>query len=499
MLSHRFRWVYCQLETLRHCLPPSVKGILDELPATLDETYERILKDINKSNREHAHRLLQCLTVAIRPLRVEELAEVLAIDFDVASQVGIPKLNVDWRWADQNYALLSTCSSLIAIVDDGDSQVVQFCHFSVKEFLTSDRLARSCDDVSLYHILPEPSHAILAQTCLGVLLRLDDRVDQDNAREIPLAEYAARNWFYHAHFQNESQCIQIAMECLFDASKPHFAAWLRIHDVDKQWIWFSPFSRTHAEPLYYAAHCGFYDLTKRLIAKHPKHVNARGGWKVTPLAAALYGNHLRVAELLYHHGADAHVRGHENDTLLHAIAVYNPIDTVLWLLDHGADVNAPNDRRFTPLHRAAFYEFHEVVGVLLVHNADIHAKNVNGEVPLHLAACSLRDYAENDIDEVSPDQRVDLLRTMQLLLDHGADVNARANDGSTPLHHSSFRGIGRGSYGDMGILEGTRLLLEHGANIDAEDNEGRTPLDVALAFGRHKMAKFLLEHDARGQ
>src|SRR5579863_2561685 len=79
---------------LRHCLPPSVREILDELAATLDETYMRILRDINKSNREHVRRLLQFLTVAIRPLRVEELAEVLAIDV-VACQGGIPKLNAD--------------------------------------------------------------------------------------------------------------------------------------------------------------------------------------------------------------------------------------------------------------------------------------------------------------------------------------------------------------------------------------------------------------------
>jgi hypothetical protein len=68
MLSYRFRWVYCQLEILRQCLPPSVRRVLDELPETLDETYERVLKDIKKVNREHAIRLLHCLTVAIRPL-----------------------------------------------------------------------------------------------------------------------------------------------------------------------------------------------------------------------------------------------------------------------------------------------------------------------------------------------------------------------------------------------------------------------------------------------
>jgi hypothetical protein len=69
MLSYRFRWVYCQLEILRQCLPPSVRCILDELPETLNETYERVLKDIEKVNREHAIHLLHCLTVAIRSLR----------------------------------------------------------------------------------------------------------------------------------------------------------------------------------------------------------------------------------------------------------------------------------------------------------------------------------------------------------------------------------------------------------------------------------------------
>src|ERR1700691_827962 len=81
ILSHRFRWVFCQLEVLRHCFPTTVRRVLEELPDSLDETYEHILKSINKANHAHAFRLLQCLSVAVRPLRVEELAEVLAVDF----------------------------------------------------------------------------------------------------------------------------------------------------------------------------------------------------------------------------------------------------------------------------------------------------------------------------------------------------------------------------------------------------------------------------------
>jgi hypothetical protein len=113
----RFRWIFCQLEVLRDCLPSSVGRTLRELPETLDETYERILKEIKKPNRDLAQRVLQCLVVATRPLRAAELAEVLAVDFDDAE--GIPRLNSDWRWEDQEQALLIACSSLIAIVKAG--------------------------------------------------------------------------------------------------------------------------------------------------------------------------------------------------------------------------------------------------------------------------------------------------------------------------------------------------------------------------------------------
>jgi chromosome segregation and condensation protein ScpB len=59
-----------------------------------------MLKEILKANPDQAYRLLQCLTVATRPLRVDELAEVLALDFDGAKD-GIPALNKDWRWDDE--------------------------------------------------------------------------------------------------------------------------------------------------------------------------------------------------------------------------------------------------------------------------------------------------------------------------------------------------------------------------------------------------------------
>ena len=172
-------------------------------------------------------------------MRVEELAEVLAIDFAAPAHGGMPELNPNWRWTDHHQAVLSTCSSLITIVDDGDFQVVQFSHFSVKEFLTSDRLSRSSRDVSQYHVALEPAHTILAQACLGVLLRLDDRVIEDDIDDIednvdgfPLVGYASRHLFDHAVFENVASHIRDAMEYFLEADKPHWMAWSRVQKMD---------------------------------------------------------------------------------------------------------------------------------------------------------------------------------------------------------------------------------------------------------------------------
>ena len=237
--------------------------------------------------------MLQCLVAAIRPLRVEELAEVLAFNF---SEEGIPKLNTAWRWEDQEEAVMSACSSLVVLIKEGDSRIVQFSHFSVKEYLASNRLVESSTDVSYYHIILEDAHTILAQACLGVLLQLDDRVDRDKIEDFPLAEYAARYWVKHARVENVSSRIKDGIECLFDADKPHFSAWLWIFNEDRPYRPMATMSpvKPEAVPLYYAALFGFRDLTARLLAKRPEDVHAKGGFEVTPLHASADRGHMDV-------------------------------------------------------------------------------------------------------------------------------------------------------------------------------------------------------------
>ena len=377
--SCRFRWVFCQLEVLRHCFPPSVRRVLEELPESLDGTYERILREIKKTNRRHTHRLLQCLVVAVRPLSVKELAEVLAVDFNPE---GMPKLNPDWRWADQEQAVLSACSSLISIVyGRRGSKVVQFSHFSVKEFLTSSRLAESSSsDVWPYHILPEPAHTVLAQACLGVLLRLDDRLDHDSIESFPMARYAARYWPTHARFGNVSSRIKDGMGYLFDTDKPHLATWLWIYNEESYQTTTRP-EKPNAIPLYYASRLGLESLVEHFIAKNPEDVNVVGGLYRTPLHVAAAKGRVKVALSLLKHlpvNIKSTVKGR---TPLHNAAMEGGVEIGKLLLNHGADVNAQQDDGYTPLHLAVFHGRFELSRLLPDHGANVHAQNQYGDTP----------------------------------------------------------------------------------------------------------------------
>jgi hypothetical protein len=133
-------------------------------------------------------------------------------------------LKEDWRWDNQEEAVLTTCSSLITVIPRGDSRVVQFSHFSVKEYLTSSRLARSPNgEVSRFYINLEPAHTVMAQACLATLLQLDEHFSKGDANASPLVKYAAQHWVDHAQFENVSSRVRDGMDDLFDSSKPHFA------------------------------------------------------------------------------------------------------------------------------------------------------------------------------------------------------------------------------------------------------------------------------------
>jgi hypothetical protein len=85
----------------------------------------------------------------------------------------------------------------------------------------------------------EPAHTIMAQVCLATLLQLDGHVSKSDAKVSPLAKYAAQHWVDHAQFDKVSSRVREGTDDLYDSSKPHFAAWLRVHNIDESWPTFS--------------------------------------------------------------------------------------------------------------------------------------------------------------------------------------------------------------------------------------------------------------------
>jgi ankyrin repeat protein len=442
---------------------------LDELPETLDGTYEQTLRMIDKQKRGYAYRLFQCLVVSKRPLLVEELAEIFAIQPNAET---IPAFDASLRPVNPEEFVLSACSTLIAVVNVGLQKVVQFSHFSVREYLTSDRITIS-DHVSRFHIIPRPAHSLLATACLSILLQLGERVDKDNIVNFPLAPYAAQYWVDHAQFEDVSSDVDIkhGMECLFDKKKSHFASWLWLYNIDYPSLFimtsFSP-TQSFTVPLYYAALCGFRDIAEYLIIAHPQDVNARGGKCMTPLHAALEKGHLSVAMLLLNRGADVGSRDSQSQTPLHIASYHGYAEVVSLLIDRGADLNAEGFNQETPLYLALTEGRQDVALLLLGCSTDVNHPEHRGLTPLHHASLH---------------GRIDIVR---LLLECGADRNPRDNNSLTPLHHASMGGLNA-------IVE---LLLGHGADPNLPENRGLTALHLASVRGLNDIVQLLLDHGA---
>ena len=413
-IPDRFRWVYCQLDTLRRCMPSGIRKALDELPTTLYDTYERILRGIPKEKSQDARRLYQCIVAAIRPLRVEELAEIFAIEFDPNEATNLVE---GWRPENPEGAVLSACSSLITIINIRGSKIVQFSHISVKDYMTSDRLQTSdIGHLCGYYITLELAHTLFARACIAVLLQLDEGVDRERVATFPLAKYASEHWLDHAKFENVQSQIQDALKYLFNPKRSHLRACIWMHDVELKHT-YNPEDHSAAKkppplpatPLYYAVFCGFSVLAEWLITTHAEDVNARCYYDRTPLHVASQEGH---------------------------------VDAVRVLLDHGAHVNSQERVNWMPLHFASYRGNLKVVHLLLERGAALNARTYFDGSPVYLASGSGH------------------LEVVRLLGDRGADVHIRGDNDLTPFQVATRRG-----HHDV-----AELLLRYGAKREFDSS-----------------------------
>ena len=151
-----------------------------------------------------------------------------------------------------------------------------------------------------------------------------------------------------------------------------------------------------------------------------------------------------------------------NNLLIDAVKA-NDEDQVINLITNGVNINETDNCDMTPLHWAALEGLFEISAILIKHGANINAIDNLCGTPLHYASWSST-------------------AVVKLLLDAGADIDAKNDIGEIALHHATF-------YGNIGMIE---MLISYDSSIDVANNAGETPLYIAVQQNRFDAVALLI-------
>ncbi|KAL2787023.1 ankyrin repeat-containing domain protein [Aspergillus keveii] len=231
------------------------------------------------------------------------------------------------------------------------------------------------------------------------------------------------------------------------------------------------------------------------------------GERGTALYIATGSNHVRAIERLLAKGADPRVsvnKPYLGDMTPFSLACrQGHMSAVKAFLEHGFSVDFRNPNGSSPLHWAtASPESPPLMDLLLEHGADVEAADGEGNTVLHAAArrnilaveyllaAGASCHARNNRGETPLMLGSHSVRIIRRLLAAGADLHAQDNKGCTALCHAA-----EAKYNGAGVLQ---FLASQGANIHRPDLSGRTPLHHALPIVRSDVDKieWLLEQGA---
>eukprot|EP00803_Ostreobium_quekettii_P001454 evm.model.scf_161.9 EVM.evm.TU.scf_161.9 scf_161:85184-92867(-) len=218
------------------------------------------------------------------------------------------------------------------------------------------------------------------------------------------------------------------------------------------------------EELHEAAEDGDVDEVKRLIplVGNVDAVDDRGDTAL--IIAADYGQ-VAVMRVLLDAGADINHQGQIGSTALWAAVSMDQEESVLFLIREGADVELRSDDGATPLQIAAEDGNLRLVRALLDGGADVDGRYyMTGETPL--IGATFRLHAD----------------VVDLLLERGANVEARTSFGYTSLHIAAAQGA---------------LDIFKRLSVDAETEVGVTPVGDAAFMGNLGNVKFLLSEGGK--
>jgi ankyrin repeat protein len=456
-----FLWVgFAMYELSQKKTCSEILEVLEDLPTGLPAIYNRMLLQIPARHREVSQAILRWVTMAVRPLQLEELA----------AAVGLHSRHSQLTTGQVVRDAVTRCGPLLKIHE----QNVSLVHQSMRDYL----LREECDGdtvLDAFRLRKESSHLELAQKCLDCLAQsslqhntiYQHEIDSSNS---PLFRYAIFNWPEHA-----KHCSTLAARLI----DPHGFFLKKTSPLRMHWwdIYNGRFVYSVESPELLHLACSLEIISwveavlskKRWMPRSQKRVNKRAKGGQTALHHAALSKDIALVQLLLNKGADIKAEDNNRRTALHIATKEGNTAVVQLLLDQGADANAKDLRLETALHVAARKGNTAVVQLLLDRGADVNAKDWFGSSVLHAAAFP-------GISEA----------VVQLLLDRGADINALYQFGNSALHAAALTG-------SEAVVQ---LLLERGAIVKARDRDGETPLHLAAMLGHKAVVQLLLDRGA---
>jgi hypothetical protein len=320
---------------------------LQELPRGLNETYERILGKVPKTDTETVRRILMWLAFAVTPLKLEALHEAVAIE------PGVDYIDEDTRLSSPQ-DILSLVGSLASVSDQG---YVRLAHLSVKDFLLSSEICQH-NSCAIFGLKLSDGNNELALNCLTYLFFKDLAVGPslsasdygDRLAKYPLFKHAAFEWTYYVRASSPSEEVLDLIHKFFNRRSGTFMSWVQVLNASRPSRW--DVYPKHATPLYYAASFGLTDTVEALIRD----------------------------------GADLDAPGSRfGGTALHAATLREHIPAIKLLLEAGANPSKADFNLVSPLHSAAAYGNLEIIGLLLNFGASKDALTSRGEAPYDYA------------------------------------------------------------------------------------------------------------------
>ncbi|KAJ5549351.1 hypothetical protein N7513_006585 [Penicillium frequentans] len=434
-----FLWVALQIDNLcTMCTDEAIRQALVDLPRTLSETFNRILRRFDSNlARAHQRSILEIIVAARHPLNPGELREALSVEPG----------NTTWnpsKLVNDIFGILTCCGGLLTI--DEEENTVRLVHSSVRQFLIGSEAMDSEPMVPSRFTLEEAQRKmadiVITYLNYGVFeTQISTRVNT------PLHVNSAPAKIVESVFEVPNVVRDLAMSLLKLRKTPGF-------DLGKTLEQLRPGHQSVSDQrfsfLSYAkSNCLYHAVCKLEQAKAPESIDS--------LLRLLGGNMLDT------NTDDGH--------MLLLLAAEKGIESIVKVLLQTGKINpnSTDQSGQTPLFLAAASGHEAIVTHLLgMNTVDANIPSKNRRNALHIAI----QRKHNSVAEI-------------LIKSTRTNLNAKDDFGQAPLHMA---------LDSMETDPIARLLLTFPATLldEKEVMQGTTPLHKAISIGNNAIAKVLL-------